>query len=65
MRAYSDDLRRRIVDLIQTNELSQPEIAEHFSVSLSFVEKLWHRFRRGQQFCRIAARWRTRAIAQE
>lgn len=45
MRAYSDDLRRRIIDLIQENELSQPEIAEQFSVSLSFAEKLWHRFR--------------------
>lgn len=31
--------------MIQANELSQPEIAEHFSVSLPFVEKLWHRFR--------------------
>lgn len=45
MRAYSNDLRRRIIDAIQDNELPQPEIAEHFSVSLSFVEKLWHRFR--------------------
>ncbi len=31
--------------MIQANELSQAEIAEHFSVSLPFVEKLWHRFR--------------------
>lgn len=45
MRAYSNDLRRRIIDRIQENEESQSEIAEHFSVSLSFVEKLWHRFR--------------------
>ncbi len=45
MKAYSNDLRRRIIDVIQENEESQPEIAEHFSVSLSFVEKLWHRFR--------------------
>lgn len=45
MRAYSNDLRRRVIDAIQENELSQPEIADHFSVSLSFVEKLWHRFR--------------------
>ena len=45
MRAYSDDLRLRIIKMIQTNELSQAEIAEHFSVSLPFVEKLWHRFR--------------------
>ncbi len=45
MRAYSDDLRLRIIKLIQANELSQADIAGHFSVSLPFVEKLWHRFR--------------------
>ena len=45
MRAYSNDLRRRIIDAVQENEQSQPEIAAHFSVSLSFIEKLWHRFR--------------------
>ena len=45
MRAYSNDLRRRIIERIQSNEESQVEIAEHFSVSQSFVEKLWHRFR--------------------
>lgn len=45
MRPYSDDLRLRIIEMIQENEVSQAEIAEHFSVSLPFVEKLWHRFR--------------------
>ncbi len=45
MKAYSLDLRRRIIDRIQKNEEAQPEIAEHFSVSLSFIEKLWRRFR--------------------
>lgn len=45
MRAYSDDLRLRIIKMIQVNELSQAKIAVHFSVSLPFVEKLWHRFR--------------------
>ena len=45
MRAYSSDLRRRIIERIQENEESQMAIAEHFSVSISFVEKLWHRFR--------------------
>lgn len=45
MRAYSDDLRLRIIEMIQANELTQPEIAEHFRVSLPFVEKLWQRFR--------------------
>jgi len=45
MKPYSDDLRLRIVETIQENELTQPEIAGQFSVSLPFVEKLWHRFR--------------------
>ena len=45
MKPYSDDLRLRVIETIQENELTQPEIAEQFSVSLPFVEKLWHRFR--------------------
>ncbi len=45
MKPISDDLRCRIIETIQENEDTQPEIAERFSVSLSFVEKLWHRFR--------------------
>ena len=50
MKPLSNDLRRRIIDRIQTNEESQPEIAEHFAVSLSFVEKLWFRFRSTGKF---------------
>lgn len=45
MRAYSDDLRLRVIEMIQVNEASQAAIAEHFRVSLPFVEKLWQRFR--------------------
>jgi transposase len=45
MKPISNDLRRRIIEAIQANEESQPEIAERFSVSLSMLEKLWHRFR--------------------
>lgn len=45
MKAYSDDLRLRIIETIQVNELPQVEIAEQFGVSKSFIEKLWHRFR--------------------
>jgi len=45
MKPYSDDLRLRVIEMIQANELSQANIADHFSVSLPFVEKLWHRFR--------------------
>jgi transposase len=44
MKPISNDLRRRIIEAIQENEEPQPEIAERFAVSLSFVEKLWHRF---------------------
>ena len=45
MKPYSDDLRLRVIETIQANQISQTEIAEQFSVSQSFVEKLWHRFR--------------------
>lgn len=45
MKPYSDDLRLRIIETIQENELTQPTIARRFSVSLPFVEKLWQRFR--------------------
>lgn len=45
MKPFSNDLRLRIIETIQANELPQAEIAEQFSVSKSFVEKLWHRFR--------------------
>jgi transposase len=45
MKAYSNDLRLKIIETIQANELPQVEIATQFGVSQSFVEKLWHRFR--------------------
>ena len=50
MKAYSNDLRRRIINQIQSNEESQTETAERFCVSVSFVEKLWHRFRSTGKF---------------
>lgn len=45
MKAYSNDLRRRVIEAIQENEETQAEIAERFSVSDSFVENVWKRFR--------------------
>jgi transposase len=45
MRAYSQDLRERIVDALVAHDESQEEIAERFAVSLCFVEKLWQRWR--------------------
>ena len=45
MKPYSQDLRERIIATLEAGQDSQPETAENFGVSLSFVEKLWHRWR--------------------
>ena len=45
MRAYSQDLRKRIVEALEAHEESHAEIAERFAVSQPFVEKLWQRWR--------------------
>ena len=45
MRPYSQDLRERIVHALEAQEESQVELAERYAVSLSFVEKLWRRWR--------------------
>jgi transposase len=45
MKTYSQDLRDRTLRALETGEETQPEIAERFGVSLSFVEKLWNRWR--------------------
>lgn len=45
MRPYSQDLRERILRAVQARQESQEVIAQHFSVSRSFVERLWQRWR--------------------
>src|SRR5205085_2573299 len=45
MKAYSQDLRERIIRALEAEQETQPDIAARFSVSLSFVEKLWLRWR--------------------
>ena len=45
MNPYSQDLRDRLIQALEAAEETQGEIAESFSVSLSFVEKLWNRWR--------------------
>jgi transposase len=45
MRPYSQDLREKIIRALEAQEESQSEIAERFSVSTSFVVKLWRRWR--------------------
>ena len=45
MKAYSDDLRLRVIKAIQANQETQDEIAARFAISTSFLEKLWRRWR--------------------
>ncbi len=45
MKAYSTDLRQKVVDAHNNEEGSQRQLAKRFSVSLSFVQSLLKRFR--------------------
>lgn len=40
MKAYSFDLRKKIVEIYTTEKISQRKLAQRFHVSLSFIEKL-------------------------
>ena len=65
MRPYSQDLRDRIIQALEAGNASQPAIAERFCVSLSFVEKLWQRFRRsGSSAAQPHAGGRRRALTE-
>lgn len=45
MKAYSIDLRTKIIEAYNNQEGSQRQLAERFNVSLSFVQKLLKRYR--------------------
>jgi transposase len=45
MKPYSQDLREKIVRALEAQEETQEEVASRFSVSTSFVVKLWRRWR--------------------
>jgi transposase len=45
MNAYSSDLRERVIAAARNTNLTQPEIAKTFSVSLSSVEDWLHTYR--------------------
>lgn len=46
MNAYSLDLRERVIRVLcEDAAVTQAEVAEHFQVSLSTVEKWWRRWR--------------------
>ncbi|MCL4541194.1 MAG: transposase [Chloroflexi bacterium] len=44
MKAYSLDLRERVINAVESGQYTQIEVSEEYQVSLSFVEKLWHQF---------------------
>ena len=44
MKPYSQDLREKIIRALESGE-TQEEVADRFTVSLSFVEKLWRCWR--------------------
>jgi transposase len=45
MKPYSLDLRERVIAMVQEDDLSQPQVAKHFHVSLGTVENWWRLWR--------------------
>ena len=45
MKAYSLDLRRKIVDIYAAGDISQRKLAKHFGVAPSFVQKIINQYR--------------------
>ena len=45
MRAYSIDLREKIIKLSEEGKISQRKLAKQFDVALSFIEKLIKQYR--------------------
>ena len=50
MKAYSLDLRKKIVETYETGGITQRELATRFRVSLNFIVTLLRRVRRDQTF---------------
>ncbi len=45
MKAYSLDLRQKIIDVYEQEEISQRQLAQRFNVALSFIVKLLRQYR--------------------
>ena len=50
MRAYSEDLRQRVVEACDEGVLTRQEIAEHFAVSSAWIRRLLQRRRESGSF---------------
>lgn len=45
MKAYSIDLRQKIIDVYNEGNISQRQLAQQFHVALSFIQKLLRQYR--------------------
>ena len=45
MRPYSLDFRRKIIEVYETEAISQRQLAQRFKVALSFIQKLLKQYR--------------------
>lgn len=45
MKAYSLDLRQKIIDVYEQEKVSQRQLAQRFNVALSFIVKLLRQYR--------------------
>jgi transposase len=56
MNPYSQDLRNRVLAALKAGQKSQAEVAETFGVSLSTIEKWWHRWQATGQIAALPRR---------
>jgi transposase len=49
VKAYSIDLRQKIIEVDQREEISQRQLARRFGVALSFIVKLLKQYRQTQE----------------
>ncbi len=46
MKAYSLDLRQKIIQVYENKQISQRQLAKNFSVTLGFIQKLIKQYRK-------------------
>jgi len=57
MKFYSVDLRQKIINVYETEPISQRQLAQRFCVALSFVQKLLKQYRQTQDISPQTHRW--------
>jgi transposase len=57
MKFYSVELRQKIINVYETEPISQRQLAQRFCVALSFVQKLLKQYRQTQDISPQTHRW--------